>query len=296
MRLTDRFLPHHRGPDVAMTPDEKQALETRLAALIQDGRAAWPGVSIPPSLFLRYVAERLPEELHVLPALERLHGSDLYLACACAVGDDAGLRYFDEHFVSQIDLFLARQRATPAFCDEVRQTVRHRLLVANRGAEPRIAGYTGRGPLGGWLRAAALRVATDLRRAGKRHAARTDNVSMLGAHLPDPELQLLKTRYAADVRACMEAALAQISPKERLLLRLAYLDEVPPENIAQSYRVHRTTVVRWLATIREQILKETRRRLGERLKIQASQLDSLIGAVHSQLEVSVARLLKTTDR
>ena len=56
-------------------------------------------------------------------------------------------------------------------------------------------------------------------------------------------------------------------------------------------QVHPTTVSRWLAVAREHVLAETRRRLRERLGISASEIESLMRILPSQLGLSLERLL-----
>ena len=51
---------------------------------------------------------------------------------------------------------MARIDSSSQFVDEVKQGLRERLLV---GPPPRIAEYSGSGPLGGWLRVVSVRLA-----------------------------------------------------------------------------------------------------------------------------------------
>jgi RNA polymerase sigma-70 factor (ECF subfamily) len=146
------------------------------------------------------------------------------------------------------------------------------------------------GALGGWVRVAAVRTALNLRRDQKPAEAEQPRMSPSEA-VPDPELDFLKMRYRGEFEAAFGDALGALDSEERNVLRLHYLDGLNIDEIGALFKVHRTTVARWLAKSREQILMGTRRRLGERLRITDSELDSLIALVQSQLDVSLRRFL-----
>ncbi len=75
-----------------------------------------------------------------------------------------------------------------------------------------------------------------------------------------------------------------------------YLDGLNIDEIGASFRVHRSTVARWLAQARERILEETRKLLSSRLQIGRAEAESVIHLVQSQLDVSIYRYLgKKTD-
>jgi len=63
------------------------------------------------------------------------------------------------------------------------------------------------------------------------------------------------------------------------------------EQIGLAYHVHRATAARWISVSREKILKETKRLLSTKLEIGQGEVESMIGLVRSQLDVSIYRLL-----
>ncbi len=70
---------------------------------------------------------------------------------------------------------------------------------------------------------------------------------------------------------------------------------VTHEAVAALYRVSERTAERWTAGLRQKLLDETRRRLAERLRLPASQLDELIQLVQSRFHVSIRRFLDTSE-
>lgn len=271
-------------------PSDPSDLDAALAEALAAGRAAWPDLALDPHDFIAHLTARLPEGPDPGAAVRALHAADLYLACACARGDARALAWFDEHFLSAVGRAWGGRHRLAHLADEVRQALRVRLLVSDGGGPPRIAGYSGRGPLGAWVRMAATRLGLDLVRR-ERPEARGDDELLLEAREDDPELQYLKTRYAAELNEALQTTLAALSARTASVLRLHYQEGMTVDAIGTMYRVSGRTVQRWLAEARRTILDETRRLLGERLGLTDSRLDSLIGLVRSRLDISLSQYL-----
>jgi RNA polymerase sigma-70 factor (ECF subfamily) len=219
------------------------------------------------------------------------HADDLRTAWAAGRGDPAALRRVDA-LIAEIAAAVRRIDGSPAFVDEVRQSLRVRLLVAEPGAAPRIAGYGGKGPLAAWIRAAAIRVAIDLKRRVTPELPGDDLLGDLVSSEPDPALRHLKSLHRADFQAALEEALGALPDRQRAVLRLHHVDGLRLAEIGRLYRVHESTVSRWLARAAEEVADQTRRRLTERLSLSGSSLDSLARLVRSQLDLSIARILR----
>jgi RNA polymerase sigma-70 factor (ECF subfamily) len=58
------------------------------------------------------------------------------------------------------------------------------------------------------------------------------------------------------------------------------------------YQTHRATVWRWLTACRQELQQKTRALLQARVQANDSELSSLMNAVHSQLDVSLSRVLR----
>jgi RNA polymerase sigma-70 factor (ECF subfamily) len=217
--------------------------------------------------------------------------ADLALAWAAARGDAAALRQVDG-LIAAIAPALRAIDGSPLFVDEVSQAVRVRLLVAEPGAAPRIAAYGGRGPLGGWIRAAAMRVAIDLKRSAAPALAGDDLLGDLVSGEPDPALRHLKTLYRADFQQALADALAALPDRQRAVLRLHHVDGLRLAEIGRLYGVHESTVSRWVTRAAEEVADQTRRRLTDRLSLSGSSVDSLARLVRSQLDLSIARILR----
>lgn len=277
-------------PERAGAAIEPERLEAALVAVVEAGRTTWPQVALDPLEFAAHLAARLPDAPDLAVALGELHAADLYLACACARAEPRALACFDEQFLAAVGRTWRTRHPLADFADEVRQQLRVRLLVSDGGGPPRIAGYSGRGPLAAWVRMAATRLGLDLRRRERPGVGDEDELT-LEARGDDPELEYLKTRYAAELNEALKTTLAALSSRTANVLRLHYQEGMTVDAIGTMYRVSGRTVQRWLAEARRTILDETRRLLSERLGLTDSRLDSLIGLVRSRLDISISQYL-----
>ncbi|MBN1206533.1 MAG: sigma-70 family RNA polymerase sigma factor [Myxococcaceae bacterium] len=292
--LTSLFISHLRPAE--REPAELPALEALLAEVLASARAAWPGLPLPEATFLRYLAERLPEEASLLDALRRLHAADLYLACACTQGLTAAQAALDTRFLPKVDAAVARVEGSGDGAAEVRQRLRERLFTSEEGRPPHIADYQGTGPLAAWLRAAAVRTALNLQRSRRRRARAEEEVLAEGT-VPggDLELDYLRRQHQGDFRAALAEALAALPTRERTVLRLHFVEGLSLERIGAMYQTHKSTVSRWLARARTDVLAEVRRRLAERLQLSSGELQSLLRTVRSQLDASLSKLLPPSE-
>jgi RNA polymerase sigma-70 factor (ECF subfamily) len=273
-------------------------LAWRLEQMIDQARRKWPEIALEPERFVRYVAARVPAE-QPLAALDDLACTDLYLACACADNHPRALAALEASYLAQTRTWIASHRPTTAFVDEVKQVLRERLLVASRpGEPPRIATYSGNGPLAGWLRVAAVRVAIDLRRSDQPLAPQDHVIgdAVLQDAASGPELRLLKARYRSQIAAAFRSTLAALGDKERTILRMFFLDGMTTAQIGALYQVHGATVSRWVAQARASILAETRRLLAKETQLATQELESVLRLAHSSLDVSIVKHLRAERR
>lgn len=259
--------------------------DDRWARPLAAARQAWPTVEVADDevqavLTRRAASGAAPDDAAI---------ADLYIAIACAAGDGAALRAFEARYFPGIGPALARVSTDPAFVDEVKQLVREKLFV---GAPPRIVELAGHGDLGGLVRVVALRTALNLRRSQAR-VELTDDATMLDALVAsaDPRLHALRQQQKALVKGAFEAAVAALEPRDRNLLRMYLLHELGIDELGRVHQVHRATVARWLERIREQLRKTTIAGLREQLGLDRDEVESLIGAAESSLQISFHRLL-----
>lgn len=241
-------------------------------------RASWPGIDVPDDVFQAWLVER---DATRLDAARR---SELYFTCACARGDAAALKLFESQFMPLIELAASRY-GERAFVEDVCQLVRQRLLMADGATPPRIGAYRGRGELGSFLRAVAVRTALNqLGAAGARsHAGSDEDLLDVPAPADDPELASMKVKYRDDFKRAFVDAMASLDDQTRTVLRLYYLDGVGLSELGRLYGFSVPTASRRLAAARAAVADATRQRMSERLSLTPQELESVLRLIDSHL-------------
>ncbi len=259
-----------------------------LAEAIRVAREAWSGVELPPAAFAQWLSERLrPGQ-----AVGTLRTSDLYLACGCAAGDQRALRYFEEEILSTVDAALRRLGISGETIDETKQLLRRRLFIGEDGAPPRITDYSGRGELRSWVRVVAVRAAL---RSHRRPKGQVDVDSSVIRAVASPrgdlELDYLKRHYAAEFERALRDALAQLTARDRNVLRYYYAERLSIDAIGTVYRTHRATAARWVRRAVDALVDSTRRLMTARLSASGSDVSSIMRLIQSELEPALRAVL-----
>jgi RNA polymerase sigma-70 factor (ECF subfamily) len=277
----------------ALAPPPSEALDPLIGELYHKARETWPGVQVSDGDYAAYLGRRLPADAPLDEGLRRIHAVDLYLACACAHGQEAALAAFDRHCLSVVDRALPRLRVDDDLISDIKQQLRERLLVRKEDGPPRITEFSGRGDLRSWLRVMAVRDAlAALRRARKESPVEDDVLMQAFWHAGDAELDQMKDAYRSEFKRAFADALRATPERERTLLRQHIIDGLGIDELGRLYRVHRATAARWVERARQQVLERTRRTLMERLQVASGELDSIMRLIQSRIEVSVRILMR----
>jgi RNA polymerase sigma-70 factor (ECF subfamily) len=162
--------------------------------------------------------------------------------------------------------------------------------MGSDGKTPKIAEYSGKGALGGWLRVTAVRTALNHIRAassGPKTKELGDEVSLAA----DPELAYVK-EHAQDLFAdAFKRVLSGLDESGRTILRLHYIDGLTMDQLARLYKTPRSTIARRVAEARQQILEATESLLRDEKRLSPSAVASVIRQAKSRLDVTITRLL-----
>lgn len=274
-------------------------MQAAITALHEDAAAHWSTLALSADRFVGHLAERQPDALRSVAAIDAVHGRDLYLACACADGNAAAIEAFVDRFCVDIERWSARAGLTGSERGDALQDLHIDLFWPEPPRTPQIATYSGRAPLRAWLRAVTMHAAIKLRRgrgttvsAGERDApaaSQADAFSIAWATTGSPELVAMKHAAEASFEAAFSLAMEQLTPPERTLLRQRYLDGLTIDDLAPLHGVHRATMARRLAQARAAVIERTRAALGERFGLAASAIDGVLRHAGSRFDLSVSR-------
>jgi RNA polymerase sigma-70 factor (ECF subfamily) len=277
-------------------PEEVGAdLAQELHKLWERARAAWPGVHVSAEAYVDHLADVLARAEDPGLGLPDLQTDDLYLALACACGDDQAIAAFEQAFGDSIHRSLARQGVDPATMDDLKQWLREWLFVATEERPPQVLTYSGRGKLGGWLRVIIVRKA--LKSFRGKHRLRTLDEEELGQLEPDvlggdPEHMLAKLFFRSEFKEAFREAVEGMPDDDRHLLARNLLEGASIDALGEELGIHRSTAARRLEKARRSLFLAIRRNIMQRHKLDRQGYDSVLGMVQSQLDLSVRLLLE----
>jgi RNA polymerase sigma-70 factor, ECF subfamily len=228
------------------------------------------------------------------------NAADLDWARQLATGDPAALARFESEVSPEIAAVLSARGFTPAEIEEVQQWCRAHLLVGDGSGPAAITEYAGRGRLRSWVLVSAVRAALKMKRRGAREAVHDhDALAALADQVSgqpgDPLAELYKERYRDAFRDAFRAAVAELSPRERTLLRLHGLDGLTIDQLGALYGVHRATAARWLERARDAVFAATRREMMRRLDVDRWEAESVLRFIQSRLDVSLGGFAGGSD-
>jgi RNA polymerase sigma-70 factor (ECF subfamily) len=252
------------------------------------GRERWSHLAVSFDDFKRFCEPMTEGDAYL--AKTRAYSSELYLCCACAMGNSVAQAIFKSETEDVVRSAIARVRSTGDFVEETLQEFWKKLLV---GSQAKIGDYRGRGPLLAWIRISATRLAMDRSRAVRSAAEReADLGECLTEQAFGPESTLTRARFHEPFRLALQHAVTQMPKKDRNVLRMHVVGRCSIDQIGRAYNVHRATAARWLEHARESILLGVRAELeAVGLRLTDSEFRSVARIVGADLarEVSMFR-------
>src|SRR5436853_2984770 len=209
-----------------------------------------------------------------------LRVEELALARACAFGNEHAwetflLRYREKLYDTALHIAretsAARELADSLYGDLYGTTTRDGKRTS------KLASYTGRGSLEGWLRTVLAQEYVNRYRRQRRLVS-LDEESEAGVQFAAAEPELAPAAHDLRVAAATDEALAALPAEDRFMLASYYLDHHTLAEIARTLRVHESTISRRLdkltKTLRKQILATLRRKgMSRRQGEEALQMD-----------------------
>lgn len=198
-------------------------------------------------------AARVQERLGADAAAGRLWLDDLYLATACAGGEEAAWRELERRHFDYVRAFARRFGLPDGDAADVAQAVLGDLW--RKGA---MASYAGRSALRTWLGALVTNAALNARVRQSRMAAAPATAPAVEP--PDPDAGAM----AGVLAECTREALGHLPAADRLLVRLYYGDGLTLEEIVAVEGTSKATLSRGLKRIRGELRGGFERALAAR--------------------------------
>ncbi len=273
---------------------DEPRLRVALVVMLAQAQEAYGDLLDSEGDFLEYVASRLPGFRPAEQEVAALHPGDLLLARGCAKGVARALALFERDFLGLVTAAGRKLSMSAEQGDELRQQVRTKLLVAPAGDTPKIGSYAGTGALRSWVYATGLRTGlNELRRIGRAPMPAGDEQLLVA--MPDKnddqQLQYMKELYRSAFRDAFKASIGELESRLANVLRHYYLDDMTLEQIGALYRVHKTTVMRWVNKAHAELEVKTKSRMTSHLQLGASEVESVLRLIQSGIQLGLASVL-----
>lgn len=242
--------------------------------------------------------------------LDSLHADDLCLIVACERGDQTAWDDLVERFGATVRSAARATSSNEDAADDLAQSIWAELYGLRVRADGRPAGklayYSGRGSLGGWLRAVVGQLAVDQHRKISRlvqteedadfdrlaRASNSGEASFSASQMPsDPESALVGQRVATDIESGLARALGELGADDRLLVKLYYFDGLRLREAGAVLGVHEATASRRLTRIHSEIRKRVETILIKEKGWTRSETERSLSAAAVQLETDMEMLL-----
>ena len=251
--------------------------------------------------FIQNGAPEKPSTDEIKDFLRQLQADDLFLALACASGNERAWWEFDQQHRAYLERVARHLARTEIDAQEVVDSVYVELYgtrVVDGARVSKFATYSGRGSIRGWLRTVIWHSLVDLHRASHDEVSLDEMTETVGeghAHSSFAEInlggegemieQIAKDRYRKATLAAIENSFSNLDDHEKLLLLYYHAENLKLREIARlvenessplrgwfqrksasretnpASRIHESTIMRWLEKSYAKVLKSFRTEL-----------------------------------
>jgi RNA polymerase sigma-70 factor, ECF subfamily len=243
--------------------------------------------------------------------IDEMQADDLCLIIACEHGDERAWNDLVERFTSTVRSAARSATANEDAAEDLAQSIWAELYGLRVRADGRpaskLAYYSGRGSLAGWLRAVVAQLSVDTFRKQSKlvqaeedadldRLARDARVSETQAFalsgVPNPE-QSLANRFAeTDLQQALKKAVGELAAQDRLLVKLYYFDNLRLREAGAVLGVHEATASRRLTRIQTDLRKRVSQILTAERGWTTAETERSFAEVAQHLDTDLEGLIK----
>lgn len=236
--------------------------------------------------------------LEIKEFIDELRADDLCLIVACEKGDASAWEDLVKNFDATVKSAARKISSNAEDAEDLAGSIWAELYGLKHDKDgklkTKLSYYSGRGSLGGWLRAITNQLAIDeFRKQSKfvqieenrefenlanESSERNEN-SQVVSHAENPEEILTENRTAKDVSEALQKAIAGLDAEDKLILKLYYFDDLKLKDIGNTLGFHEATASRKLVRVQTEIRKS---------------VEKILRAAHGWSEAEVKRYLSET--
>lgn len=243
--------------------------------------------------------------------IDEMQADDLCLIIACERGDESAWNDLVERFTATVRSAARSASSNEDAAEDLAQSIwaeLYGLRVRDDGQRAsKLAYYSGRGSLAGWLRAVVAQLSVDSfrkqsklvqteedadldRLARDAHVSETQAFALSGVSNPE---QSLTNRFAeTDLQGALNKAVRELAAEDRLLVKLYYFDNLRLREAGAVLGVHEATASRRLTRIQTDL----RKRVGQILTAErgwtAAETERSFAEVAQHMDTDLEGLIK----
>jgi RNA polymerase sigma-70 factor, ECF subfamily len=241
--------------------------------------------------------------------IDDMQADDLCLIIACERGDENAWTDLVERFTATVRSAARSASANEDAAEDLAQSIWAELygLRVRKDGMPasKLAYYSGRGSLAGWLRAVVAQLAVDTFRKQSRLVQTEEDTDLdrlardaqggerqrLVAGIPSPE-ESMSNRFAqTDLQQALSKAVQELGAEDRLLVKLYYFDSLRLREAGAVLGVHEATASRRLSRIQTDLRKRVTKTLIDERGWTQRETEKAFAEVAQHLETDLEALL-----
>ena len=238
-----------------------------------------------------------------------IRADDLCLIIACEKGDEKAWEYLVANFEATVKSAARKISQNNDDAEDLASSIWAELYGLRQDADgnkkSKLAYYSGRGSLAGWLRAVVSQLAIDEYRKQSRLvqveedrdfenlAEESSNHSendLVVHHADNPEELLTGEQTSRDVALALKHAVETLDPEDKLVMKLYYFDDLKLKEIAAMFGYHEATASRKLVRIQTEIRKSVEKKLRSEHGWNENEVKRFLSETASKLGLNVEKL------
>jgi RNA polymerase sigma-70 factor (ECF subfamily) len=279
--------------------------ENRRGLALEDVR---PRIALAVEKYVLRDNEHAPN-IEIKEFIDDIRADDLCLIIACERGDETAWEYMVANFDSTVKSAARKISSNTEDAEDLASSIWAELYGLKQDAggnkKSKLAYYSGRGSLAGWLRAVVAQLAVDQFRKQSKYvqieedrefenlaneaSANSDHSAVV--HTNNPEEIFSDRQTAEDVSNALATAIGGLEDEDKLILKLYYFDDLKLKDIAQVFGYHEATASRKIVRVQNEIRKAVERSLRTQHGWSDAEVKRYLSETASGLGISFEKLL-----
>lgn len=242
--------------------------------------------------------------------IDELRADDLCLIVACEKADEAAWADLVKNFDSTVKSAARKYAKNAEDAEDLAGSIWAELYGLKKDADGRLktklSYYSGRGSLGGWLRAVTNQLAVDqFRKESKfvqieesrefenlanESSENSENATVVHGS-DNPEENFSRQQTEKDVSDALKSAINELEAEDKLILKLYYFDDLKLKDIGATLGFHEATASRKLDRIQKEIRKSVEKILQKQHGWRQEEVKRHLSDAASKLGMNFEKLL-----